>query len=99
MSGNSQGDNRRPLDPKRGRAEPARADYLWADGTDRLLETREHASQDDPEVDAFIQHAPAKKLDGRMTVDELTALTIETGKFSVAGIGTVEDDLRLFFRD
>ncbi len=55
--------------------------------------------QDDPEVDAFIQHAPAKKLDGRMTVDELTALTIETGKFSVAGIGTVEDDLRLFFRD
>lgn len=44
MSGNSQGDNRRPLDPKRGRAEPARADYLWADGTVRLLETREHAS-------------------------------------------------------
>ena len=37
--------------------------------------------REDPELDAFIQSTLAKTLDDSLTAEELTALTLETGKF------------------
>lgn len=42
--------------------------------------------KDDPEVDAFIQEALSKTLDDSLTVDDLVALTLETGKYGVQGM-------------
>lgn len=46
--------------------------------------------QDDPEVDAFIQRALAATLDDRLSVDDLVALTLETGKYGVAGMALLD---------
>ena len=42
--------------------------------------------KDNEEVDAFLQKALAATLDDSKTVDELIALTLETGKFGVDGM-------------
>ena len=42
--------------------------------------------QDDGEVDAFLQRALAATLDDSLTADDLVALTLETGKYGVAGM-------------
>ena len=46
--------------------------------------------KDDPEVDAFIQRALAATLDDRLSVDDLVALTLETGKYGVAGMALLD---------
>lgn len=46
--------------------------------------------KDDPEVDAFIQEALSKTLDDSLTVDDLVALTLETGKYGVAGMADLD---------
>ena len=46
--------------------------------------------REDPELDAFIQSALAKTLDDSLTADELTALTLETGKFGVRGMALLD---------
>ena len=46
--------------------------------------------KDDPEVDAFIQEALAKTLDDSLTVDDLVALTLETGKYGVQGMADLD---------
>lgn len=46
--------------------------------------------QDDEEVDAFLQRALAATLDDSLTVDELVALTLETGKFGVSGMALLD---------
>lgn len=46
--------------------------------------------QEDPEVDAFLQRALAATLDDSLTVDELVALTLETGKFGVSGMALLD---------
>ena len=46
--------------------------------------------QDDPEVDAFLQRALAATLDDSLTADELVALTLETGKYGVAGMALLD---------
>ncbi len=46
--------------------------------------------QEDPEVDAFLQRALAATLDDSLTVDELVALTLETGKFGVDGMALLD---------
>ena len=46
--------------------------------------------QQDPEVDAFLQRALAATLDDGLTVDELIALTLETGKHGVAGMALLD---------
>ena len=43
--------------------------------------------QDDEKVDAFIQKALAKTLDDSLTVDDLVALTLETGEITSVDIG------------
>ena len=45
---------------------------------------------DDEEVDAFIQKALAKTLDDSLTVDDLVALTLETGKYGVQGMALLD---------
>lgn len=45
---------------------------------------------DDPEVDAFIQRALAATLDDDLSVDDLVALTLETGKYGVAGMALLD---------
>jgi hydroxylamine reductase len=42
------------------------------------------------ELDAFIQRALAATLDDSLTVDELVALTLETGKFGVQGMSMLD---------
>ncbi len=42
--------------------------------------------QDDEEVDAFLQSALAKTLDDSLSLDDLIALTLETGKYGVSGM-------------
>ena len=42
--------------------------------------------KDDEEVDAFLQKALAATLDDTKTIDELIALTMETGKYGVKGM-------------
>ena len=46
--------------------------------------------QDNPEVDAFLQRALAATLDDRLTVDDLVALTLETGKYGVQGMALLD---------
>lgn len=46
--------------------------------------------QDDEETDAFIQHALAATLDDSLSVDDLVALTLETGKFGVSGMALLD---------
>ncbi len=45
---------------------------------------------DDEEVNAFMQSALAKTLDDSLTVDELVALTLETGKVGVDGMALLD---------
>lgn len=45
---------------------------------------------DDPEVDTFIQRALAETLDDSKTVDDLVALTLETGKYGVQGMALLD---------
>lgn len=46
--------------------------------------------QDNEEVDEFIQLALAKTLDDSLSVDDLVALTLETGKFGVSGMALLD---------
>ena len=46
--------------------------------------------REDPELDAFIQSTQAKTLDDSLTAEELTALTLETGKFGVRGMALLD---------
>ena len=46
--------------------------------------------KDDAEVDAFIQKALAATLDDSLTVDDLVALTLETGKYGVQGMADLD---------
>lgn len=46
--------------------------------------------KDDEEVDAFLQRALAATLDDSLTVDDLIALTLETGKYGVAGMALLD---------
>ena len=46
--------------------------------------------QDDQEVDAFLQRALAATLDDSLTVEDLVALTMETGKHGVAGMAMLD---------
>ena len=46
--------------------------------------------QDNPEVDAFLQRALAATLDDSLTVDDLVALTLETGKYGVQGMALLD---------
>ena len=46
--------------------------------------------REDPELDAFIQSTLAKTLDDSLTAEELTALTLETGKFGVRGMALLD---------
>ena len=45
---------------------------------------------DDPELDAFLQETLAKTLDDSLTVDDLVALTLETGKWGVRGMALLD---------
>ena len=47
--------------------------------------------KDDPETDAFIQKALAATLDNTLTVDDLVALTLETGKYGVKGMALLDE--------
>ena len=47
--------------------------------------------REDPEVDAFLQKALAATLDDSLTVDELTALALETGKYGVGGMALLDE--------
>ena len=46
--------------------------------------------KDDPEVDAFIQKALAATMDDSLSVDNLVALTLETGKYGVQGMADLD---------
>ena len=48
-------------------------------------------AQDDEEVDAFIQRALAATLDDSKSVDDLVALTLETGKYGVQGMALLDE--------
>lgn len=45
---------------------------------------------DDDEVDAFLQRALAATLDDNLGVDDLVALTLETGKYGVSGMALLD---------
>lgn len=46
--------------------------------------------QEDEDVDAFLQSALAKTLDDSLTVSDLVALTLETGKYGVNGMALLD---------
>ena len=46
--------------------------------------------QDDGEVDAFLQRALAATLDDGLTMDDLVALTLETGRYGVQGMALLD---------
>lgn len=46
---------------------------------------------DEEEVDAFIQRALAATLDDRLSAEDLVALTLETGKYGVAGMALLDE--------
>lgn len=46
--------------------------------------------QSDEELDAFLQRALAATLDDSLSVDDLVALTLETGKFGVSGMALLD---------
>ena len=45
---------------------------------------------DNEDVDVFLQRALAATLDDSLTVDDLVALTLETGKFGVDGMALLD---------
>ena len=45
---------------------------------------------DDEDVDAFIQRALAATLDDNLSVDDLVALTLETGKYGMSGMALLD---------
>ncbi len=47
--------------------------------------------KDDHGVDKFLQEALAKTLDDSLSVDELVALTLETGKYGVQGMADLDE--------
>ncbi|MCR5666418.1 MAG: hydroxylamine reductase [Eubacterium sp.] len=47
--------------------------------------------KDDLELDAFMQEALAKTLDDSLSVDDLIALTLETGKYGVQGMADLDE--------
>ncbi|WP_283608006.1 hydroxylamine reductase [Faecalispora anaeroviscerum] len=47
--------------------------------------------KDDGEVDAFLQSALTKTLDDSLTVNDLVALTLETGKYGVSGMALLDE--------
>ncbi len=46
--------------------------------------------QDDEEVDAFLQRSLSATLDDTLSVDDLVALTLETGKYGVSGMALLD---------
>lgn len=46
--------------------------------------------EDDEQVDVFLQSALAKTLDDNLSVDELVALSLETGKYGVNGMALLD---------
>jgi hydroxylamine reductase len=46
--------------------------------------------EDNEDVDAFIQSALTKTLDDSLTIDDLVALTLETGKYGVDGMALLD---------
>ena len=46
--------------------------------------------QEDGEVDAFLQRALSATLDDSLSVDDLVALTLETGKYGVSGMALLD---------
>lgn len=46
--------------------------------------------QDNEELDTFIQRALAKTMDDTLSVDDLVALTLETGKYGVKGMALLD---------
>lgn len=46
--------------------------------------------KDNAEIDAFLQEALSKTLDDSLSVDDLVALTLETGKFGVDGMALLD---------
>ena len=46
--------------------------------------------QDNEELDTFIQRALAKTMDDTLSVDDLAALTLETGKYGVEGMALLD---------
>ena len=66
---------------------------LIAYGLKGLAAYMKHANallHEDQQVDAFIQEALAKTLDDSLTVNDLVALTLETGKFGVQGMALLD---------
>ena len=62
-------------------------------GLKGLAAYQKHAAvlgYEDEEIDAFVQSALAKLLDDSLTGDELTALTLETGKWGVDGMALLD---------
>lgn len=62
-------------------------------GVKGLSAYMEHANtllQEDEEVDAFLQRALAATLDDSLTVDDLVALTLETGSYGVKGMALLD---------
>ena len=62
-------------------------------GLKGLAAYQKHANvlgYENEEIDAFVQSTLAKLLDDRLTGDELTALTLETGKWGVAGMALLD---------
>ena len=47
--------------------------------------------RDDGDLDAFIQSALARTLDDSLTVNDLVALTLETGKYGVKGMALLDE--------
>ena len=62
-------------------------------GVKGLSAYMEHANtllQEDEEVDAFLQRALAATLDDSLTIDDLVALTLETGSYGVQGMALLD---------
>ena len=62
-------------------------------GVKGLSAYMEHANtllQENEEVDAFLQRALAATLDDTLTVDDLVALTLETGSYGVKGMALLD---------
>ncbi len=62
-------------------------------GVKGLSAYMEHANtllQEDEEVDAFLQRALAATLDDTLTIDDLVALTLETGSYGVQGMALLD---------
>ena len=62
-------------------------------GLKGLAAYEKHANallQDSEDIDAFLQSALAKTLDDSLSVDDLIALTLETGKYGVDGMALLD---------